>query len=215
MEKAIEFFNNGQKCIFHTDLNFISLENLTISFDLIMNQLYEIKVSYDECGLFIKSKKYFIEIKYKYSQFDTDIKIKKIPLKKNEIDIAQKLVDEINCKREKELQEKKEQEEELEKKFNKKVKVIDDDNGKEYLLNSYSSQLTDNNLCLIVSNVKTYHTWLDCYERWLPSMKEDFTCWHIKEKKEVIKKGYHKCSFCSERDYDSDNFKYEFDETEI
>lgn len=208
--QTIEFFNNGNKCVFYPEQDFVSLEGQIINLSLIMKQLHEIKISYDEYGLLIKVKKYFIELKYTSSLFDKDIKVKKIYLRNNEIAKAKQLINKINLKRDEEKREK----EERSKKFEQKVKVIDKD-GEEHFLNSYSSQLSNSNLCLIVAEGKTYHTWLDCYEKWLPSMKEDFTCWHIKDKKEVLRNGYEKCKFCEERDYDSKHFKYDFDESEI
>lgn len=207
--RTIDFFNNGKECIFYPEQNFVSLEGQIIDLSLIMKQLHEIKISYDEYGLLIKVKKYFIELKYTSSLFDKDIKVKKIYLRNNEIAKAKQLINKINLKRDDENREK----EERSKKFEQKVKVIDEE-GKEHFLNSYSSQLSDSNLCLVVNSGKTYHTWLDCYEKWLPSMQDEFTCWYIKNKKDAIKKGFQKCKFCEERDYDSKYFDYTFGELE-
>lgn len=147
-------------------------------------------------------KNNYIKIDYiKMTDNSDEIKTDIVYIRNNEIENAEIVVEYIN----KIVQEKLQKELEKQKKQEEKVKVIDSD-GDEHFVNSYSSQLSDDKLCLITEDGKTYHTWLDCYQKWLPSMKNSFDYWIIKKKSEVIKDGYNKCQFCEERDYDSEHF---------
>jgi len=139
-----------------------------------------------------------------YTSFDKDEKTTRIPLLSSEEHTAKELV-EILTSVLKEYDDKMAKEKaEKEALLNQTVKVIDLD-GDEFETKSYCSQFADNSLCLYTEGGKTYHTWLDCYTKWPEEMRNNFKHWNIIKRKDAIKQGFHKCSFCEQRDYDSDH----------
>ncbi|MGN1271070.1 MAG: hypothetical protein ACI4UX_03745 [Clostridia bacterium] len=205
-----EFSNRGQTYCFRDDYCGGG-NSIMIHYTNVMDELVDISLKFEEKGNLFKTKEYYIELSYKMFSYKDEIDIKKIYIQRKEYTRAQELVSIIkrkllNIKNDKEKEEKG-----LKQKLEEKVRVIDND-GNEHFLNSYSSQLSDDKLCLVVEDSKTYHTWLDCYKKWLPFMQEEFDAWLIKNKKDVIKKGYSKCKFCEERDYDSEHFDEILDE---
>ena len=61
-------------------------------------------------------------------------------------------------------------------------------------------KLDGDDVVMITSNSKKYHTHVSCFKNWKPEMRASFTGWTIIKKEDAIKNGMTYCSFCSEND---------------
>lgn len=164
-------------------------------FDAHVFKLNEICINKDSSGTYLVLS---------YSSFSQEKKTTQIPVLSSEEHTAKELVEILTTALKEYDIKKVKEKEDRDALYNQTVKAIDLD-GNEIEIKSYSRQLADTSLCIFAEGGKTYHTWLDCYTKWPEEMRNGFQHWHIIKTKDAIKQGYRKCSFCEQRDYNSNH----------